>query len=505
MPGALMGRVRGLVLADDDVGDLSLLTSLEQPKALLPVANRPLLYYALLSLHRAGVESVTIVASESHAEPLQAYVDILKADEFKNLNISLLRCRDSDGTADAVKALEGEGEGDGAHTLVINAGLVTDCAFGPAIEQHFASGSSCTALFAERRPPAGPLAIASGEKKAEKGAKGGGKGGGGKKKEKSGGSKVNEFEPEVFVTTCRASSRLLEVLDAEELDGNGIVHVRPPLLRRFTNLSVRSDLSDLNVYIFAPWVLKQLLPARPQIASIAYDLVPYLARRQFTLSRKSEAKGEDWGNAAPLPSAGEVIVSLHVESYGHFVRRIATCESYLGATLEVAAGALVQYLGGDPGSRKGGEKAISSGKDKKKSGGKPAKAESPFASAGDKTNVSSDSLVGSNCTAGDRTSVKKSCVASNVSFGANVKLNGCAVLNDVKVGDGVSLNSCVLSAGASVEEGCVLKHCRVAAGVTVPAGTEADDVDYGVVLEHEDAFGLGFEISFDLETPTKTG
>jgi translation initiation factor eIF-2B subunit gamma len=75
--------------------------------------------------------------------------------------------------------------------------------------------------------------------------------------------------------------------------------------------------------------------------------------------------------------------------------------------------------------------------------------------------------------AGDRTTVKKSCVGGNVSLGAGVKVNGTVILDDVVVNDGASLAGCVVGAGAVIGKGCTLKDCRVAFGVLVEDDTHA--------------------------------
>lgn len=87
--------------------------------------------------------------------------------------------------------------------------------------------------------------------------------------------------------------------------------------------------------------------------------------------------------------------------------------------------------------------------------------------------MTADSVVGSNCSAGDRTSVKKSVIGSNYLLRSNVKLKGCVVMNNVHIKDGANLSACLICGEVVVRASCVLKECRIATTTSVDDRTEA--------------------------------
>jgi translation initiation factor eIF-2B subunit gamma len=176
---------------------------------------------------------------------------------------------------------------------------------------------------------------------------------------------------------------------------------------------------------------------------------------------------------------------LVIAPFGAYLRRIHSPAMFLATSIDVAAGALNQNL-------------VESGGKKK---GKAVKLASPFETVGERVTVSADSRVGAGSTAGDKTSVKKSCVGHDVELGAGVKLNGCVILGGAMVGSGANLSGCIVCSNASIGDGAILKDCRVAAGVLVPEGTEATGQNFsalheGVRLEgDEDGFDDAFEFA----------
>lgn len=481
MPVPRPSPVAGVVLAGGETPGLAPLTSHAHPKALLDVAGNPALFYPLLSLHRAEVTHVTVLTTPAAAPAITAYAAALPAP-LSALAVSVVAVPPGAGSADALRALPSSA----AHALVVPADLVADCALAPLIDAHFAASASCSVLLAEACAPAADTAadapLGNGGSKRRVG-----------KQAKSAAGAAATYEPELYATVDGGGARLLALVDDGELEDDGVLRVRAPLLRRFPDLCVRADLRDPHVYLLAPWVVQELLPARRAIVSLRLDLVPYVARRQFALGRCARAEG--W--TLPAGAEGDVRVRVEVVPYGGFVTRVNTPDAFLSAVLDVAGGALAPHLDGGAAAVATAGQAGKKGGKKKGGGDKSTLVASPFAQAGERTNVSADSRVGADCTAGDRASVKKSCVSDGVVLGAGVKVNGCALLKGVRIGDATTLAACVVSVDAVVERGCVLKNCRVAPGVCVPEGTEAEGKDFTGAAEVSDLSGFmdAFEFS----------
>jgi translation initiation factor eIF-2B subunit gamma len=420
-------------------------------KPLLPVRGEPMLHYALRAALRAGAWRVTVVAPPGHVEDVSACVRACKDGTSRKTDqvagaaprVAVVAVAGEEGvdSADALRAVIGQrsmGEdvaGENApHTLVIPGDLVTNADLEAVVRAHFESRASCTVALAHASGVPGP-----------------------------------KFTPQVHTIIDPSGSRLLGIVEDEELE-RAILRVRMPLLQRFPELAVRADLEDSHIYIFAPWVVQRLLPTLPQISSVKLDLIPYLARRQFSLARQAHLGA--WESELPQGAAGDVKVALHVLPEKTYIHRTNTVRTYLSTSLDVATGILDQSTTGDAAGGDGSGVAPAHGKEKKK--GKPAKGgASPFDTVGERVNVSVDSYVGMRSSAGDRTTVKKSCVGGSVSLGAGVKVNGTVILDDVVVNDGASLAGCVVGAGAVIGKGCTLKDCRVAFGVLVEDDTHA--------------------------------
>jgi translation initiation factor eIF-2B subunit gamma len=257
--------------------------------------------------------------------------------------------------------------------------------------------------------------------------------------------------------------------------------VRASLLRRYPTLAVRADLKDPHVYVFAPWTLQTLLPTLPQVSSVRLDLVPYLARRQFTLSKQLQqqdraAHGISLGQLPADQIEHDVKVALHIFPEQEYVHRLNTVKSYLSVSLDPVAGALDSPKAADEVTSRDARNVKALVQDKKK--GKSALATvSPFETVGERVHVSVDSCVGRRCSAGDRSSVKRSCIGENVTLGAGVKVNGSVVMDNVILHDGANLAGCVIGAGAVVGKGSVLKDCRVAFAMQVHDETQATGED----------------------------
>lgn len=255
------------------------------------------------------------------------------------------------------------------------------------------------------------------------------------------------------------------------------------LIERYQRLAFRSDLCDSHIYCFHTASLRHVLQHCPAISSVKYDLIPYVARRQHTLWRVADRAS--W----PLPT-DDFCVCAHVLPPSTYTIRTNTIPTFRTANLDVASGKLAAWLypPNDP-------KLVEEPQKKEKKG----RAEIPFSISGERVSVSLDTIVGNNCSAGDRTSVKKSVIGNGCTLGSNVKLNGCVLLANVEVMDGANLTSSVICEGAIIMASCILKECRVAAGTSVDEGTEAADRSFGSQVEDQAvgfSEGLGSEVDF---------
>ncbi|KAK0748528.1 hypothetical protein B0T21DRAFT_278603 [Apiosordaria backusii] len=87
----------------------------------------------------------------------------------------------------------------------------------------------------------------------------------------------------------------------------------------------------------------------------------------------------------------------------------------------------------------------------------------------------SDSLVADNVTVSEKTSIKESVIGANCQIGEGAKLQGCLLMDGVVIGKNCKLTKCIIGRRAELGEGCVLSGCEVQENLLVEAKTEAKE------------------------------
>lgn len=87
--------------------------------------------------------------------------------------------------------------------------------------------------------------------------------------------------------------------------------------------------------------------------------------------------------------------------------------------------------------------------------------------------VGTDSLVGENTHLGEKTNVKRTIIGSNCDIGKRVKLTGCLILNNVKINDDVQLENCIIGNGVVIHSKARMVSCNVESSYEVVNGKQA--------------------------------
>ncbi|CAN8073767.1 unnamed protein product [Agarophyton chilense] len=445
-----------IVLAGGTGSRMSPLPSSSTPKALLPIANRPMLFYSLFSLNRANVPSATVFVDAKHLPKIQTYVkDVYPNDEFVKALSSRLKCNvrvrngDNSGTADAIRCMANT-DSHATSLLLLSSDYVGDVDLGRVLQHHSDTLSTATVVLVRQE-------CQSSQTPKQKGKSS-------KKQSPSSSYTVTNY------ALLSDTHRLLGLFSPSDLTSNKLI-VRPTLTNRYDSIELCSDIFDPHVYVLDKRTVRNALRLYTAISSVRFDLIPYLARRQHTLQRTADTL--DW----PYPGEELIVNALLLEASNTYAKRANTVTHFLDINIQVANGCLSAFLNGS-------EQVP----DKPKKG-KRAEKKLPFVTAGEKVSVSPESIVAENVTAGDRTSVKKSVVGPNCKLGSNVKINNCVLMAGVTLDDGVNLSSCIICEDATVQKGSTLKECRVASGVALPPHSEATGKGYTGAKEH--VYGLG--------------
>lgn len=462
--GINLSTVHAVVLAGGEGSRMSPLVSSEQPKAMLAIANRPMLFYTLFSLVHSNITHITVVVDPESKPKISHYVhNDLPNDPsfaaFKDATYTIeVKERNADAeTADALRELDIKQQ----YTLILSSDTIIDLSFQSFLDFHHSKQAVCSVALTQVQPTPPQKSSKSSKSSSDK----------------------SSFTPQLY-TICNRDDRLLSFLHPTDLESSKAT-IPSILIRRYKSLKLQSDLLDSHVYCFCTPALNHVLKYCPAISSVKYDLIPYVSRRQHTLWRIADH--QSW----PTPADDFSVYNLTLPS-STYALRTNTISSFRTANLDIAAGKIPSWLKSDTADSKQSQPA------QKKKEKKP-RPPIPFDPAGERVSVSPDSLVGKSCSAGDRTSVKKTVIGNNCRLGSNVKLNGCVIMDNVEIKDGANLTSCIVCDDANVGASCVLKDCRVAASASVDDETEATDRSFGGENENKAvsfADGLGDDIEF---------
>lgn len=100
--------MKGVILAGGKATRLRPLTWVTN-KHLLPIYNKPMIYYPLESMARAGIKEVLIVTGPDHAG---SFLNLLKSGKEFGLNLSFEIQEEAGGIAQGIALAEGFAEGD---------------------------------------------------------------------------------------------------------------------------------------------------------------------------------------------------------------------------------------------------------------------------------------------------------------------------------------------------------------------------------------------------------
>lgn len=245
MPLTTTPEFQAVILASISDGDTLAPMTNTLPLALLPVANRPLISYQLELLARShSFKQVLVLTTDRWLPQLSTWV----TESYKGpLQVELLVVPDEAGSAQALHHIK-------AHLVtdfVVLAGdVITDLPFQRMADLHRLQGAGVTALFHESAPREAGVA-----------------------------KKAKDLDGIDFVGIDERGQRLLSLEAAADCEDNTIT-VSQSLLRAYPHVTLRTDLVDAHVYIFARWAL-EVLGLKEHFVSAKFELLPYLVRKQF--------------------------------------------------------------------------------------------------------------------------------------------------------------------------------------------------------------------------------
>ncbi|KAK4239033.1 hypothetical protein C8A03DRAFT_43278 [Achaetomium macrosporum] len=494
----------------------------ENPKALLPIANRPMVWYPLEFCYRAGITNITLVCPPSAAEAIST---ALKTNPFLTSlpfpRPDLLAPKDLDqntGTAEILRLPELQ-DVVTSDFLVLPCDLVCELGADKLLQAWMVKSASLEDLVGDSRSRglrSGGLGVWYQTKTA---------------------TPIKGEETDFIATVPLPSSAVLPAKGSlfshmakvvysmptdslkDLLEDKKGFPIRHGLLRQHPRVRMLTTHRDAHIYIFPHWVM-QFVKENERLETIGEDVVGWWAKASWQkgLSTKlglnkilRRAGGDhDDGHVSPggnnpqtrklgvdsrATDAPTTVVSIkngngddshsdHSDNpspendpdseppvppmlaYIHpstpdtpLIRRADTAQLLLQISLQLAKLPSIEEVGPEAASPFAHARKVAYPE-----GVKPRT-----------TITKADSLVADNVTVQEKTSIKECVVGANCQIGEGAKLSQCLLMDGVVVGKNCKLTRCILGRRAEVGEGCVLTECEVQENLLVEAKTEAKE------------------------------
>lgn len=411
------------------------------PKALLPIGNRPMIWYSLNFLQRNHFKDVILVLPAlQKAEIMQAIAGM--SDIKLQLHEELVQQSSESGTADSLREIIKKRDIKKNNLLVVSCDIVTNVSLDPLFALHYSYCSAASLLFAPLPTDLCQAAVP-----------------GPKTKQK--------FERDL-VGLDSSTHRLVFMTAEADCDEEELI-LRRHALNQCPNFTIHSNLLDAHVYIFGK-AATDLLINEKKLSSLKGDVIPLAARRQFAPVADKVKKDpvadkvkkdhvnqiekmSSWMTTNGIQNRNDDLCYGYIDN-DNFCFRANNLATYMYANRQIAR--LWPAMAPD------GEKAL---------------IHSSMQKAEDAM-VGTDTFIGKNVVIGAKSVVKGSSVGQECKIGANVKLTNCIIMDKVTIADSCILLGCIICREATIEIGCHLKHCVVATDHL----SESTESSYEIIL-----------------------
>ncbi|XP_073313532.1 translation initiation factor eIF2B subunit gamma-like [Primulina huaijiensis] len=433
------------------------LVSKEVPKALLPVANTPVLYYVLELLEINDLNNaIVVVEGESAALLISAWISSTFVDR---LQVEVIAVPEDIGTAGALRAIDHRLAA--KNILVVSGDLVCEIPPGAVAAAHSRHDAVVTAMLCSV-PVSGPSDSGS------SGAK--------DKAKKTACYNIIGLDP--------TKQFLMHIAAGSEVEKD--IRVQKSILQAVGQMEIHADLMDAHMYAFKRSVLQDILNQKENFQSLRRDVLPYLVRSQLRCELLlSGVQSEENGNGKDAIQNNKAVVSQLLanasapsfhDTYARgpdgsapISRKTHKCCVYIANKSKYCSRLnSIQAFSDINRDVVGDANHLLSGY----SFSAQNNIIHPSAILGSKTTVGPQCMVGEGSQMGDKCSVKKSVIGRHCRIGSNVKIANSVVMNYVTIGDGCSIQGSIICSNVQLQERAIFKDCQVGAGFVVTTGSE---------------------------------
>ncbi|KAH9896353.1 nucleotide-diphospho-sugar transferase [Xylariomycetidae sp. FL2044] len=477
----------------------------DNPKALLPIANRPMVWYPLDFCYRTGITNITLICPPSASEAITTALNINPfLTSLPHPHPDLVAPRDLDqntGTAELLRLPEVR-KVVTSDFVILPCDLVCELGGDKLLQAWMVRAASLPDLLGTDQPPysTGGLGVWY-ETKTSQPIKG---------------------EETDFIATSPLSAPLASISEDSILkslsqlvysmptdslndltDAKNALPIRLGLLRKHPKLRMLTTHRDAHIYVLPRWVM-DFVNDNEHLESIGEDVIGWWAKASWQegLTEKLGLKKILWGSSTVFGSgAGDegsdspgrsqergsspsspaqlrrrqtdglisVPVNLAVPpmlAYIHpsdpkaaLIRRVDTAQLLLAVSLQLAKLPSIEEAGQEAASPFSHLKKVSYPEGVQK-----------------KTTITKqDCLIADNVMVQEKTSIKESVVGANCQIKEGAKLFQCLLMDGVVVGKGCKLTKCILGKRSDIGEGSILTNCEVQENLLVEPRTEDKD------------------------------
>ncbi|KAE8446272.1 hypothetical protein EG329_012358 [Mollisiaceae sp. DMI_Dod_QoI] len=479
----------------------------ENPKALIPIANRPMVWYPVDFCHRMGVTNITLITPPSSAPAITAALNT--NPHLTSLPLpkpTLLAPKDLEqntGTAEIFRLPEVR-EAIKGDFIVLPCDLVCELGGESLLESWMIKEAGLGGATGDSQEFTGP-------KMAIGGQKSGRRGGLGVWYETKGETFIKGEETDFIATSpielgpvppSKSSllghvSKLVYSMPTDTLNDiteeKKSLPVRHSMIRAHSRIRMLSSHRDAHIYIFPAWVL-DMINSNEHMNSIGEDVVGWWAKAGwqdglgeklglheiFSTSRPDDSDDNllennpeqdniNYGElsttwTSKLNSSDKqsklvvppILAYVHPKNSGKLIRRVDTAPLLLNISLQLAKLESIEAVGKDASSAFAHQFKVAH----------------PEGIASKTTVTRPDCLLAENVTVEEKSIIKETVIGANCQIKTGAKLTRCVLMDGVVVGKGCRLTGCILGRRCEIGEESILQDCEVQEYLLVEARTE---------------------------------
>ncbi|XP_041848896.1 translation initiation factor eIF-2B subunit gamma [Melanotaenia boesemani] len=424
------------------------------PKPMLPVGNKPLMWYPLNLLERVGFEEVIVITTKE-VQKMMSTDPKNKLDVKMKLDVVCIQEDGDMGTADALRHIQQKIKTD---VLVVSCDLITDVALHEVVDLFRAHNATLAMLMSKAHEFTETVPGQKGKKKTA--------------------------EQRDFVGVDHSGKRLLFM--ASEADLEDGLSVRKSIMKKHPRMHIKTGLVDAHLYCLKKAVV-DFLAENKSISSIRGELVPYLVRKQFPKTTSDQKMRDDSEDQTQKMNDGSTNHELFVSSQDECLLLLAqkrSCwndhhgdmsEAYHGGKLRCYVHIMDQGLCYRVNTLAA---YIEANRLAPKLFEEPAV--HPSADISERCQMGSDSIIGAQCHIADKTSIKRSTIGSATTVKEKVKVANSIIMHGVTIEEGCNIQGSVICSNAVIGRGADLKYCLVGNGQRIePEAERTNEVIVG--------------------------